>query len=209
MPRSRTTIGCLTVIVLLMIAWYSKGARNGPPKRPAAAGIRPVSKLPADHERGGMVGRVVSVHDGDTITILTPSHEQVKIRLHGIDAPESGMPYGQASKRALSNMVFGREVVLESYGTDRYGRCIGEVFVDGADINRQMIRSGYAWHYRQYDHTRDLQDDEDGARVARRGLWQEPDPEPPWEYRHHEHPRAREAHPSQRRHHSSGTQRAR
>ena len=63
--------------------------------------------------------RVVGVHDGDTLTALTADRTQLKVRLHGIDAPELGQPFGQASKRALSGLVFGKQVTLHTTGTDR------------------------------------------------------------------------------------------
>lgn len=199
MRRSGTTLRCLSIIALLTVAASCRReTSHGPPARPAQRAARAAARaLPrpqSPHGHGDATGRVVSVHDGDTITILTPASEQLKVRLHGIDAPELGMPFGRAAKRALSGMVFGRVVTVQGHGTDKYGRHVGEVFLEGTDINRQMIRSGYAWHYRHYDHTRDLQDDEDAARAARLGLWQDPHPEPPWEHRRHGHPRSHATH---------------
>ena len=92
-------------------------------------------------------GKVVAVADGDTITILTSAKEQVKIRLHGIDAPERGQDFGTKSKQALSDLVFGKQVRIETEGKDRYGRVIGTVFVDGVDVNLAMVDMGLAWHY--------------------------------------------------------------
>ena len=95
-------------------------------------------------------GKVVGLADGDTITVLRDGHDQVKIRLYGIDAPESGQPFGKASKQNLSSMVHGQSVEVEVMDTDRYGRTVPRIFVDGEDVNAEQLRSGHAWRYRQY-----------------------------------------------------------
>ena len=97
--------------------------------------------------------RVVGVHDGDTLTALTDDKRQLKVRLHGIDAPELGQPFGQASKRALSDLVFGKQVTLHTTGTDRYKRTLAHVTVGNIEVGTQMIATGHAWHYSRYDHT--------------------------------------------------------
>src|ERR1700761_5007838 len=73
-------------------------------------------------------GRVVSVHDGDTVGVLTSAHEYIRVRLADIDAPELGQPFGQRSKRAMSDLVFGKTVAVEDHGLDQYGRTIGIIF---------------------------------------------------------------------------------
>jgi endonuclease YncB( thermonuclease family) len=134
-------------------------------------------------------GRVVGVSDGDTITVLTGERQQVKIRLSGIDAPEKKQPFGAFSKQTLSRQVFGRPVVVEWSKTDRYGRIVGKIEVDGVDVNLEQVREGSAWVYTQYlkelpeaDRRRYL-DAEQQARGERRGLWRDRAPEPPWEWR--------------------------
>jgi micrococcal nuclease len=127
--------------------------------------------------------RVVGVHDGDTITCLTPDKEQVKVRLDAIDAPELGQPFGQASKKALSEKIFGKDVVVLPKMKDKYGRTIGHVMVGGRDVNLELLEEGMAWHYEQYDHNKRLREAEQSARAAKRGLWQDRDPVPPWDYR--------------------------
>lgn len=130
---------------------------------------------------------VVGVHDGDTITGLTESKEQVKIRLDAIDAPELGQPFGQAAKKALSEKVFGKDVVVVPKKKDKYGRTVGHVMVGGRDVNLEMLEEGHAWHYEQYDHNTRLREAEQSARAAKKGLWADEQSVPPWDYRKEQH----------------------
>lgn len=127
-------------------------------------------------------GKVVGVHDGDTITVLSKDRQQFKIRLHGIDAPESKQPFGDRAKRHLSDLVFNKSVRVDVKGKDRYGRALGVVYLDGKDINAVMVRDGYAWAYVRYSN--DYVKQEKQARAARRGLWSQRNPVPPWQWRH-------------------------
>lgn len=136
-----------------------------------------------------LVGEVVGLADGDTVTVLDAQKTQHKIRLAGIDAPEKGMPWGQKSKEALSDRVYRRTVTVEWHKQDRYGRLIGKILVDGQDANLAQVADGMAWHYKDYaqeqtpdDRARYAKAELD-ARSARRGLWAEPEPIPPWAWR--------------------------
>ncbi|WP_337287213.1 thermonuclease family protein [Candidatus Methylomirabilis sp.] len=129
-------------------------------------------------------GRVVGVSDGDTITVLMGGHKQIKVRLAEIDAPEKSQAFGQRSKQSLSDMIFGKSVRVEQRDVDRYGRVVGRVFIGGTDVNAEQVRQGMAWVYRQYLRDTTLLTVEKEAREARRGLWSDPHPVPPWEYRH-------------------------
>lgn len=139
-----------------------------------------------------ITGRVVAVADGDTLTVLDGARAQHKVRLNGIDAPESGQSFGQASKRNLSALVFGKTVSIETKKTDRYGRAVGLVTYDGQDVNLAQLKAGLAWFYRQYaneldaDRRAGYEQAEREAREARRGLWADPAPVAPWEFRHPE-----------------------
>ena len=131
-------------------------------------------------------GKVVSVADGDTITILTPQKQQVKIRLYGIDTPESGQAFGKKAKQLTSSLVYGEQVQVIAYDKDRYGRTVGVVLVDGINVNEEIIRAGYAWQYRKYCKERFCSNWlslEKHARQSRIGLWQDYNPIPPWEWR--------------------------
>ena len=128
-------------------------------------------------------GRVVRVADGDTITILDAANAQHKIRFHGIDAPEKGQAFGRAAGKFLAGLVAGRDVVVKVKNTDRYGRTVGVVFCDGRDINLEMLKAGYAWHYKHYDKSAAYAEAESSARAARRGLWADKDPINPYDFR--------------------------
>jgi len=135
--------------------------------------------------------KVVSVHDGDTITGLTDSNQQIKVRLDAIDAPELGQPFGQASKKALSEMVFGKTVTVIEKKKERYGRTIAHVIADGKDTNLMILEQGMAWHYIDYSKNKRLQRAEDEARAARVGAWADADAVAPWDWRKNERERRR------------------
>ena len=134
-------------------------------------------------------GRVVAVHDGDTITVLDNNRMQHKIRLAGIDAPESKQAFVSRSKQNLSNIVYNRQVTVNWQKYDRYGRTVGVVQVDGHNVNLEQVRAGMAWWYRQYARDQSPADRrlyeaaENDARTAKRGLWVDANPVPPWAWR--------------------------
>ena len=136
--------------------------------------------LPALAADTVIVGKVVGVHDGDTLALRTED-ETLKVRLSGIDTPELGQPFGNNAKQALSSMVFGRSVTISSTGKDRYGRSLGIVFLGNGNVNAQMIRMGMAWHYKQYSDSVPMQQFENYARANRIGLWSDPNPIAPWD----------------------------
>lgn len=137
-------------------------------------------------------GRVVRVADGDTVTVLDATNTQHRIRLEGIDAPESHQAFGAQSKQSLSEMVFGKDVSVVVRKTDQYGRLVGKILLDGKDINLEQVKAGLAWHYKEYQREQTPEDRElyaraeDEARAARRGLWQESDPVEPSAFRKEE-----------------------
>jgi endonuclease YncB( thermonuclease family) len=128
-------------------------------------------------------GRVIGVHDGDTLTMLVDGNKKIKIRLAQIDAPESSQAFGQKSKQALAKMTFGKDAVIIQETVDRYGRIVGDVFVSGENINEIQVKQGMAWVYRQYAHDKSLVYAEMLARNNRIGLWSESNPVPPWDFR--------------------------
>jgi len=130
-----------------------------------------------------ITGKVVGVHDGDSITVLAAGNLQLKVRLEGIDAPELKQPFSQQSKEALSGLVFGKTICLLVTGKDRYKRTLAVVMVEGLNVNREMVLRGLAWRYEKYSKDAALLAAQDEAKAARRGLWSDAAPLPPWEWR--------------------------
>ncbi|RLN22336.1 hypothetical protein C2845_PM07G00700 [Panicum miliaceum] len=109
--------------------------------------------------------------------------KKYRIRLRGIDAPESLMPYGKEAKEELVRLVQGKSLKISIHDSDRYGRLVGDVGCNGVSVQEHMLKKGLAWHYTAYDHRMELSKWENQARVSRTGLWASPDPEKPWEWR--------------------------
>ena len=132
-----------------------------------------------------MRGEVVSIADGDTITILTSGKAQIKVRLAEIDTPERGQPYGTAAKQALADKVFRQQVRVVVDAVDKYGRQVGYVYLGTRNINREMVAEGHAWAYRRYLKDHSLLVIEDQARATGLGLWglSEARHTPPWRWR--------------------------
>ncbi len=137
-----------------------------------------------------IIGKAIGVIDGDTIEILEQGNHLRRIRLSGIDAPEKGQSFGQRSKQGLSDLVFGKQVEAETSKIDRYGRAVAKVFINGKDVNLEQIKKGLAWHYKEYQKEQSLSDrrtytdEEEKSKVQKIGLWIDPDPMPPWAWRH-------------------------
>ena len=129
-------------------------------------------------------GPVVSVLDGDTIEVLHRQRPE-RIRLSGIDCPEKGQAYGNRAKQAASALVFGKDVLLQTHGQDKYRRTLADVFLlDGTHVNHTLVKDGWCWWYRKYaPGDTVLEGLETEAKEARRGLWADPQPVPPWIYR--------------------------
>ena len=132
---------------------------------------------------GGVVlWTVVKVSDGDTVWVKD-GDERVKVRLDKIDAPESDQKWGKESREALAQMVMGREVELEGDKTDRYGRRLSVIWCEGREVNLELVKLGLAWHYAYHDKTEAYREAEAEARREKRGLWKDPEPVNPYEWR--------------------------
>ena len=125
---------------------------------------------------------VVRVKDGDSLVVDSNGRE-AEVRLADIDAPEFNQPRGDEARDALQSLVAGKEVRLALVGGDAYRRIVAHVFVGEVDVNAELVRRGLAWVRRAYDPAPSLVALEDGARQARRGLWADEDPVPPWIWR--------------------------
>ncbi|ANH67282.1 thermonuclease family protein [Mitsuaria sp. 7] len=134
-------------------------------------------------------GEVVGLADGDTLTVLDKERQQHRVRLVGIDAPEKRQAFGERSRQNLSALVLRQDVVVDWKKRDRYGRILGVVHVRSVDVGQAQLRAGLAWHYKAYEREQAAEQrilysaEEVDARRARRGLWSEAAPTPPWEFR--------------------------
>ncbi|PQO46328.1 thermonuclease family protein [Blastopirellula marina] len=141
-----------------------------------------------EHPLTNLRGKVIYVADGDTIGLLDAEKKTHRIRLEGIDAPESRQAFGKKSRQALNRTVYGKEVLVTYEKTDSYGRILGQVYLPNADgqwkwINRQLIEDGWAWHYRHFSGDVDLAKTQQRAESAKAGLWRDAQPQPPWRFR--------------------------
>lgn len=136
-----------------------------------------------------LVGEVVGLVDGDTVSVRATNKVIHKIRIAGIDAPEKPQPFAGQSRQRLADLVFRKQVIVDWHKTDRYGRIIGKVSVGDVDAGLEQIRAGMAWHYKQYAHEQSPEDRdiysaaEDLARQNRIGLWRHEQPVAPWKFR--------------------------
>ncbi|BCS55896.1 thermonuclease family protein [Geobacter sp. SVR] len=139
-----------------------------------------------------IVGMVRAVYDGDTVLLATREQSRLKVRLYGIDAPETAkpdqpaQPFGAVAKRTLMYKIMGRQVSAEIVDTDQYNRAVAVIRYAGRDINREMVAEGMAWAYRQFlqgPYASEYLSSEESARARHKGLWRDPNPLPPWEFR--------------------------
>lgn len=139
----------------------------------------PEPKLPS-----AFVARVIGVTDGDTVTVLTGSNRRVKVRLHGIDAPEKKQDYYQQSKQTLANLCYDQTVNLTVRDTDKYGRTVATLTLGGKNLNHEQIKRGMAWWYEKYA-PEDIkaQNYQEHAKFIKLGIWSKPSPTAPWVFR--------------------------
>lgn len=132
-----------------------------------------------------ITARVIRVSDGDTVTILIGNRRNTeRVRLYGIDAPETAQPYGAEARKKLSSLVDSKLVSISFTERDQYNRIVGTIQFNGKNINLEMVRSGFAWHYKRYCDDQRFADAERAARRARAGLWRDARPVPPWQFRY-------------------------
>lgn len=128
--------------------------------------------------------RVIGIKDGDTVVLLTAAKTEITVRLSEIDAPERKQAFGTVSRTFLSDLIFGKEVKLEKLGTDRYGRTLGFIFLrNGTNVNLEMVKNGMAWQYEKYSKSAVLKKAQASAKSMSIGLWRDPNPVAPWEFR--------------------------
>lgn len=132
-----------------------------------------------------ITGKAIKIIDGDTFDLLTNDNQTMRIRLFGIDCPERGQPFYKVCKTALGDLCNGQQLKIVKRDVDRYKRCVADVYrvSDNKWINELMVARGVAWHYTHYSSSNLLSTAETKARNAKRGLWQDPSPIAPWEWR--------------------------
>ena len=137
-----------------------------------------------ENDNSFISGQVVKVHDGDTYDLLLEDNTTIRVRMDGIDAPEKGMPYYKKAKQHLGNLCQGHTIKICTDNIDQYGRTISFSYLeDERELSREMLKAGFAWHYKQYNSDLELAALEDEARLNKRGLWKDKNPMPPWENR--------------------------
>jgi len=170
--RIRSRVICLGILLLITF--------NAPT---SAAWVRIwefIQGLPQKQFRG----KVVKIVDGDTFDVLTLGNKVIRIRMNGIDAPEKRQAFGQKARDFLGSLCFGREVLIKPVNYDRNKRLIADSFnSSGLNLSREMVRKGYAWHFKKYSSDKILAADEDHARSGRLGLWVDNEPVAPWIFR--------------------------
>jgi len=134
-------------------------------------------------------GRVTRIADGDSLTIRDSAEREFKIRLVGIDAPEREQPNYETSRQNLAGLAYGKLVTVKWHKRDRYGRLVGTVTADYADVGLAQLRAGHAWWFKRYANEQTPYDRshyetaEREAKLSQRGLWKTGKPTPPWEWR--------------------------
>ena len=153
--------------------------------------------LPVHATSSPLQGRVIAVADGDSVTVLDAQQQRHRVRLLGIDAPEKAQPWGAEAGEHLKGLVMQQQVQVFFAKTDRHGRLVGTLRLQGQDVNLQMLHAGLAWHHKPYAADQGWLDRWRYARAERQaqreplGLWADPAPVPPWEYRQQQRARPR------------------
>lgn len=176
-PRLNTA---LFFVLMLACVWTGAAQQASPARAPQTV---------ANNVQLVIEGKVINVHDGDTITVLDANNKKFHIRLQGIDAPELKQTSGAESQKNLERMVMGKQVTIVWTKVDKYRRTVGTIMLDGKDINIEQVKAGLAWHFKKYADEQEPKDRvtyakaEEDARAAKLGLWQDANPTPPSDYR--------------------------
>lgn len=174
--------------IALCLAWALPGCARPAADADAPAATQRTAARPAAPQR--LTGESIAVQDGDSFVLRTPDGRKLRIRIEGIDAPERSQPFADVSRRHLARLLEGRRLTLQVTKTDPFGRQVARV-TDGADLDAglEQLQAGMAWFFRRYAaeqapaQRRDYAQAEAAAREAGLGLWRDPQPQPPWEFR--------------------------
>jgi endonuclease YncB( thermonuclease family)/methylphosphotriester-DNA--protein-cysteine methyltransferase len=177
------------LFLMLMLACGWTGAAQQAASASAPQTTTATGQAQSNNVQLVIEGKIINVHDGDTVTVLDKDNKKFHIRLQGIDAPELKQKYGSESQANLSRMVMGRQVTIIWTKTDKYRRTVGTIMLDGKDMNIEQVKAGLAWHFKKYADEQEPRDRvtyakaEEDARAAKLGLWQDPNPTPPGDFR--------------------------
>lgn len=136
-----------------------------------------------EQDKKYVTGKVTRIADGDTFTMIFDNGFEVRVRLNGIDSPEKKQAFSNRAKQTLSDLIYKKEVKVYYKSKDRYGRVLGDIYIDNLNINQEMVRRGMAWHFIRYSDDEKLAALEKEARRNKIGLWVDPNPVAPWEFR--------------------------
>lgn len=139
--------------------------------------------IPALLSAKTLTGKIVKVTDGDTVVLLDSANTQHKIRLDGIDCPERGQPYGTKATDFVKNIAAGKRANVEWEKKDRYGRILGVLIVDNVNVNKELLRSGLAWHYKHFNTDKELAELEQTAKDKKLNIWSDKNPIEPYRWR--------------------------
>lgn len=187
--KIRTRIASLLASLIICASFAAAQQTAVPPPPAPTPELLPQLFPIANHIQLVIDGKVINVHDGDTITLLDQYNEKFHIRLQGIDAPELKQSFGSVSQQNLSRLVLGKLVEIYWSKVDKYRRTVGTIMLDGHDVNIEQVKAGLAWHFKKYEDEQPAQDRvtyaaaEQSARAANLGLWQEHDPTMPGDWR--------------------------
>ncbi|MEX0997613.1 MAG: thermonuclease family protein [Flavobacteriaceae bacterium] len=145
--------------------------------------LEQISENNTPNDKKHIEGKVIKIADGDTFTLIFDNGFDVRVRLNGIDSPEKKQAFSKRAKQSLSNLIYDKEVKVYYGSKDRYGRVLGEVFVNDLNVNHEMVRRGMAWHFKRYSDDETLAQLEIEARKNKTGLWADPNAVAPWEFR--------------------------
>jgi endonuclease YncB( thermonuclease family) len=180
----KTLTKTAAALAALVIGAWSYAAPSA-----VSAQVQPKSVVVSNNVQLVIEGKVINVHDGDTITVLDKDNKKTHIRLQGIDAPELKQEFGSVSQQNLSRLVMGKQVTIVWTKVDKYRRTVGTIMLDGRDINIEQVKAGLAWHFKKYEDEQKPEDRvtyaaaEREARAAKLGLWIDPNPTAPGDWR--------------------------
>ena len=167
---------CLLLCLLCTIGLAGKRKAPDPQQRREASEQALSSKT--------ITGKVTKVFDGDTINIVDENNTEYRVRFQAVDAPEHYQDFGDASRKHLHSLIFGKTVQVKVDKIDHHDRVVGRIWLGNRDIEQEMLEAGLVWHYVKFNKEAKLAEAQKKAQEAKLGIWSKPNPTPPWEWRY-------------------------